>query len=185
MRAWMPGSTGPSGSGSPGRSTATSAAGAGRGGDLVGDRQETQPAALDALYARTGRPGRDRRATCSRPRTMPSPWPACAKPPDFHIFLPPDWRDRPDVTSALTWRVDAARRAGLTDELERLRYEWAPAAGVPSPGRTADLPPRAGRRGLRRAVPPGTGGDARRDLAEGGRGGRGPYAGEPGCRVLP
>jgi RimJ/RimL family protein N-acetyltransferase len=35
------------------------------------------------------------------------------------------------VTGALTWRLDAARRAGLTHELERLRYEWVPAAGVP------------------------------------------------------
>jgi RimJ/RimL family protein N-acetyltransferase len=55
------------------------------------------------------------------------------KPPDFHMFLPPDWRDRPDVMSAANWRLDAARRAGLTDQLERLRFEWTPAAGVPRP----------------------------------------------------
>ena len=55
------------------------------------------------------------------------------RPPDFHIFLPPDWRDRQDVTAALNWRLEAARRAGLTSMLERLRYEWTPAAGVPEP----------------------------------------------------
>jgi RimJ/RimL family protein N-acetyltransferase len=53
------------------------------------------------------------------------------RPPDFHMFLPPDWRDLPEVISAANWRLDAARRAGLTDMLERLRYEWTPAAGVP------------------------------------------------------
>jgi RimJ/RimL family protein N-acetyltransferase len=53
------------------------------------------------------------------------------KPPAFHMFLPPDWRDRPDVLSAASWRLDAARQAGLTDQLERLRFEWTPPAQVP------------------------------------------------------
>lgn len=53
------------------------------------------------------------------------------RPPDFHMFLPPDWRRRPEVTSAADWRLEAARRAGLTNVLERLRYEWRPAAGTP------------------------------------------------------
>jgi GNAT superfamily N-acetyltransferase len=54
-------------------------------------------------------------------------------PPDFHIFLPGDWRDRPGVVEALEWRRAAARRAGLTGSLERLRYEWTPQDGVPEP----------------------------------------------------
>ncbi len=51
--------------------------------------------------------------------------------PDFHVILPGDWRGRRDVVAALSWRWDAALRAGLTDELERLRFEWTRAAGVP------------------------------------------------------
>jgi RimJ/RimL family protein N-acetyltransferase len=53
--------------------------------------------------------------------------------PDYHIFLPRDWRDRPDVVAALAWREQAARQAGLTARLERLRYEWTPQAGLPDP----------------------------------------------------
>jgi RimJ/RimL family protein N-acetyltransferase len=59
-----------------------------------------------------------------------------AELPDFHIFLPGDWRDRPDVIAALDWRERAARQAGLSARLERLRYEWTPQAGLP------DLPDR-------------------------------------------
>jgi RimJ/RimL family protein N-acetyltransferase len=56
--------------------------------------------------------------------------------PAYHVFLPTGWRDRPDVTAALQWRQQAAQRSGLTRELERLRYEWTPAAGLPArPGR--------------------------------------------------
>jgi RimJ/RimL family protein N-acetyltransferase len=51
--------------------------------------------------------------------------------PDFHLFLPGDWRGRHDVVTALTWRWDAALRAGLTEEVERLRFEWTSAAGLP------------------------------------------------------
>lgn len=52
--------------------------------------------------------------------------------PDFHLMLPGDWRGRRDVMTALSWRWEAALSAGLTDELERLRFEWTPAAGLPS-----------------------------------------------------
>ncbi|WP_051451898.1 GNAT family N-acetyltransferase [Actinospica robiniae] len=51
--------------------------------------------------------------------------------PDYHVFVPGDWRDHPDVVEALGWRVEAVARAGLTDLLERLRYEWTPADGLP------------------------------------------------------
>jgi RimJ/RimL family protein N-acetyltransferase len=40
------------------------------------------------------------------------------------------------VIAALDWRERAARQAGLTARLERLRYEWTPQAGLPDrPGR--------------------------------------------------
>lgn len=52
-------------------------------------------------------------------------------PPDYHIFLPADWHDRPDAVAALAWRQEAARLAGLPAGVERLRYEWTPGAGLP------------------------------------------------------
>ncbi|MEV5321361.1 GNAT family N-acetyltransferase [Streptomyces sp. NPDC052687] len=52
-------------------------------------------------------------------------------PPDYHVLLPGDWRERPEAVAALGWRREAARRAGLTASLERLRFEWTPETGVP------------------------------------------------------
>lgn len=37
------------------------------------------------------------------------------------------------VADAVAWRSDAAEAAGLTDVVERLRYEWTPDCGVPAP----------------------------------------------------
>ena len=59
--------------------------------------------------------------------------PGLAEPPAYHVFVPGDWRGRPDVVSALTWRREAAARAGLGTQLERLRYKWTPEAGIPAP----------------------------------------------------
>jgi len=52
--------------------------------------------------------------------------------PAYFLTLPGDWRGRRDVVAALAWRWDAALRAGLTEELERLRYEWTRDAGLPT-----------------------------------------------------
>jgi ribosomal protein S18 acetylase RimI-like enzyme len=57
------------------------------------------------------------------------------EPPAYHFFLPGDWHERPEVVDAVAWRQDASRRAGLTVALERLRYEWTPAEGLPQPSR--------------------------------------------------
>ena len=53
------------------------------------------------------------------------------RPPRFEIPLPNGWRADPAVARSLGWRRRAAALAGLTDELERLHYEWTPGAGVP------------------------------------------------------
>lgn len=53
--------------------------------------------------------------------------------PEYQLILRTDGRDAdPDVADAVAWRSDAARAAGLTDVVERLRYEWTRAAGVPA-----------------------------------------------------
>jgi ribosomal protein S18 acetylase RimI-like enzyme len=58
--------------------------------------------------------------------------------PDYHLFLPPDWRDVPEVRAAAQERIDAATEAGMQLFVERLRIEWRSSAGVPvspDPGR--------------------------------------------------
>lgn len=52
--------------------------------------------------------------------------------PEYHLFLPADWHDRPDVRRAVDDRTDAARQAGLQPFVERLRIEWQASAGLPA-----------------------------------------------------
>ena len=59
----------------------------------------------------------------------------------YEINLPSGWRSDPAVVAAFGWRRDAAARAGLTDELERIRFEWTAGAGLPrSSGRLVYRP---------------------------------------------
>lgn len=95
---------------------------------------DSAPNGLDALVAHAELP-RDRRVAVTSgllaaahrafdpSRTIPA----------FHVPLPLDWRERRDVTAALSWRWEAAVAAGLTDELERLRFEWTAGTPVPAP----------------------------------------------------
>lgn len=51
--------------------------------------------------------------------------------PSYTLVLAEGWRGDQAASVAVSWRQQAARRIGLTDELERLRFEWNPAAGLP------------------------------------------------------
>ncbi|MGV9328120.1 GNAT family N-acetyltransferase [Streptosporangium sandarakinum] len=51
--------------------------------------------------------------------------------PDFHLFLPADWHDRPDAVADVADRVEAAERAGLRHSVERLNLRWIPEYGLP------------------------------------------------------
>ncbi|MEV5444158.1 GNAT family N-acetyltransferase [Streptomyces sp. NPDC052644] len=51
--------------------------------------------------------------------------------PLYNLSLPADWSSRPDLSEAVAWRREAGLRAGLSREIQRLRYEWTPAAGLP------------------------------------------------------
>ncbi|MFI6737464.1 GNAT family N-acetyltransferase [Nonomuraea sp. NPDC050451] len=51
---------------------------------------------------------------------------------EYHVFVTNGWRDNPKTAAAIAWRWKAAGHAGLTEELERLRYEWT-AGPVPEP----------------------------------------------------
>ncbi|MFD5509412.1 GNAT family N-acetyltransferase [Streptomyces sp. NPDC127051] len=53
--------------------------------------------------------------------------------PLYNVSLPGDWRTRPELVDAVAWRQKAAYEAGLTREIERLRYEWTPAAKAAEP----------------------------------------------------
>ncbi|MFE2327250.1 GNAT family N-acetyltransferase [Streptomyces sp. NPDC059385] len=53
--------------------------------------------------------------------------------PGYNVSLPRDWRTDPELAAAVAWRTEAAGAAGLTREIERLRYEWTPEAGTPEP----------------------------------------------------
>ncbi|MEU3772967.1 GNAT family N-acetyltransferase [Streptomyces sp. NPDC032472] len=53
--------------------------------------------------------------------------------PEYNMSVPGDWQERPEAVAAVAWRREAARRAGLTRAIERLRYEWTPAAGTAEP----------------------------------------------------
>ncbi|MGI4896110.1 MAG: GNAT family N-acetyltransferase [Janthinobacterium lividum] len=47
------------------------------------------------------------------------------------MTLRPHWREDPCVVGAVAWRLQAAAAAGLSEQLERVRYEWSAADGVP------------------------------------------------------
>jgi RimJ/RimL family protein N-acetyltransferase len=55
---------------------------------------------------------------------------------DYSLRLPPGWRDSPAVRQAAENRITVAGRAGLTLLVERYRYRWTTACGLPErPGR--------------------------------------------------
>ncbi|GAA0504591.1 N-acetyltransferase [Paractinoplanes deccanensis] len=83
-----------------------------------------QPLALDTLYAAPGE---------ADPVAV---WAALIRrmPPfDYHLFTTPGGEKDPEVTQ----RLAAARAAGLSEIVERLRYEWT--AGDPLPRRSTRL----------------------------------------------
>ncbi|WP_327088775.1 GNAT family N-acetyltransferase [Nonomuraea sp. NBC_01738] len=51
--------------------------------------------------------------------------------PDFHLFLPADWRERPDSLADANVRVEAAEKAGLEFHVERLNLRWDASHGLP------------------------------------------------------
>ncbi|NUR72417.1 MAG: GNAT family N-acetyltransferase [Hamadaea sp.] len=100
----------------------------------------SRPFALDGLYAL---PDRTDSVTLWTEliRQVTSTAPAGEEPPSYHIFLPPDWRSDAAIQSALATRSAAARAAGMTQELERLRFEWL--SDTPVPERSTRLTFRA------------------------------------------
>jgi RimJ/RimL family protein N-acetyltransferase len=62
---------------------------------------------------------------------------------EYELFLPPGWRGDPAAREPAERRLEVARRAGLAVLVERLRYQWFPAAGLPPRGDRLRLRPLA------------------------------------------
>ncbi|MFH8407707.1 GNAT family N-acetyltransferase [Streptomyces sp. NPDC018019] len=52
---------------------------------------------------------------------------------EYVLQLPPGWRDQEAVRDAARARMDVAAAAGLAPLVERFRYTWTPACGLPEP----------------------------------------------------
>ncbi|MFF5446249.1 GNAT family N-acetyltransferase [Streptomyces sp. NPDC012888] len=100
-----------------------------------GRADSAHPIALDCLHVDASVP--DRAAVAARLVTAGlGAFAAQGAPraPLYNLSLPGDAAADPAVAAALAWRRTAALAAGLTDEVERLRLEWTPAAGLPATG---------------------------------------------------
>ncbi|MGW1177343.1 GNAT family N-acetyltransferase [Kitasatospora sp. NPDC002543] len=100
-----------------------------------GDPDDELPGALDGVFVHPS-VGSDADRTDLAAELLTAAHAAYAEAgadaaPEYHLFLPGDWRDHPETVAAVAWRQEAARRAGLPADLERLRYEWTPADGLP------------------------------------------------------
>lgn len=95
-----------------------------------GREDSERPLALDCLHVLADVPNRAALGAelMSRGHT------AFQAKPEYVLIVPgaePDANTA--VAEAVSWRRESARAAGLTDTIERLRFEWTPAAGVPVP----------------------------------------------------
>ncbi|MFF0739498.1 GNAT family N-acetyltransferase [Streptomyces sp. NPDC004111] len=98
---------------------------------------QATPGALDAVYVADVLVPQDQRVSLAAELLTAAhevyTAAGAAERPAFHIFLPGDFHDRPEVTEALSWRREVAEAAGLAGSVERLRYEWKPQDGLPEP----------------------------------------------------
>jgi RimJ/RimL family protein N-acetyltransferase len=101
---------------------------------------DTEPAALDWFDPGTG-PDRvevgGRLLTAAHERVRA----AGGELPEYHLFLPPAWREVPAAAAAANDRLGAAALAGLTPFVERLNYRWTRGCPVPEPPARLELRP--------------------------------------------
>lgn len=96
------------------------------------------PRLLDVFDLDPGVPDRVETGVRLLRTAMAAVVPRDATPPEYSRLLPPGWRDDPEQRRAVEERVSALERLGARMLVERLRFEWRPAAGAPAPaGRLA------------------------------------------------
>ncbi|NRQ34733.1 GNAT family N-acetyltransferase [Nonomuraea sp. NN258] len=93
-----------------------------------GPKSSAHPIALDCLDVDPA--AGDRAAVATG--LMSAALAGFAAPVQYAVKVAAGWREDPATVAAVEWRRAAARAAGLTREVERLQFEWTPAAGVPS-----------------------------------------------------
>ncbi|MBN9345299.1 MAG: hypothetical protein J0I48_03720 [Devosia sp.] len=102
---------------------------------------DTRPAALDWLEAMPG-PRQVALGTKLLLTAHDSMRNDDGKRPDYHLFLPPGWRDNPVMRDWARARMDAAKNAGLQLFVERFSYRWsAERDGLPPRGARLDYRP--------------------------------------------
>ncbi|MGW8565291.1 GNAT family N-acetyltransferase [Isoptericola sp. NPDC055881] len=101
-----------------------------------GQSDSTHPLALDCLAVVDDVPAVDRAplaAALLRAGHDAFRGAGAEAPPLYNLMrLPESWRDDPEHVSAVAWRRDAARLAGLGVEVERLQFEWTPESPLPA-----------------------------------------------------
>ncbi|MFB8208937.1 GNAT family N-acetyltransferase [Streptomyces sp. NPDC056010] len=74
--------------------------------------------------------------------------PAGAPRPEYGRFVPPDWREDPEVREAVEARIRVMERTGARMLVERLRLEWRAGTPVPAASGRLRFRPVAGREDL-------------------------------------
>jgi GNAT superfamily N-acetyltransferase len=95
---------------------------------------DTHPAALDWLEAMPG-PRQVELGTALLRAAHETMRNDDGRRPDYHLFLPPGWREQPALRAWAEPRLQAARNAGLELFVERYSYRWSAAHdGLPPRG---------------------------------------------------
>lgn len=100
------------------------------------------PCLLDVFDLDPGVPDRVEAGVRLLRTAMAAVVPADVTPPEYLRYLPPGWRDDPEVRGPAEERVSALERLGARVFVERLRFEWRP-GGTPVPAPTGRLAFRA------------------------------------------
>jgi len=88
------------------------------------------PMELDCLYAAST--AADPIGVCARlVRLVIDSAPQDSPQPTYQLLLPSEWRCSERVQAAVSWRLKAVANAGLTQTVERLRFEWKPDVSLP------------------------------------------------------
>ncbi|KQU94145.1 GNAT family N-acetyltransferase [Devosia sp. Root105] len=95
-------------------------------------REDKRPVSLDWLEAEPG-PQQVELGTALLRAAHQTIRNAEGKRPDYHLFMPPGWRDDSALRSAGEARLTTAQNAGMTPFVERFTYRWsAERDGLPS-----------------------------------------------------